>query len=352
MADSMTLGSLISDLQQIRDIRYAKVLACTLVAYDHMCTFGREVELIWKGKWSPINVLVLLVSPRVYQFQTQLKWDRDIFQASLLYLGNFNIQPSFDTYGGSYLFKAVTYMMAAGSQFWNRFNDIAIVRDLFIGTNEGASGVELELCSCIDLTRSQMFSSFCSPMLAAAVLQTRVYALYGRDKRVLLVMITCYLATLSVTSWSLITDMVEATSTATEIPGGGMICPLPPLSKVTFGLWIPPITFELGLFLMVAYKGYQTSKHIKGSTGTAVTLMKTIIRDSVMYFLVLSILYAACLVVWLVEPVALIVIPASVEIAMSCILGGRMVFNLREAAIKQQTSSARSFIPLIALGRA
>ncbi|KAF9555893.1 hypothetical protein CPC08DRAFT_779557 [Agrocybe pediades] len=300
MADSMTLGSLISDLQQIRDIRYAK-------AYDHMCTFGRE-----KGKWSPINVLVLL-------FQTQLKWDRDIFQASLLYLGNFNIQPSFDTY---------------------------VVRDLFIGTNEGASGVELELCSCVDLTRSQMFSSFCSPMLAAAVLQTRVYALYGRDKRVLLAMITCYLATLSVTSWSLITDMVEATSTATEIPGGGMICPLPPLSKVTFGLWIPPITFELGLFLMVAYKGYQTSKHIKGSTGTAVTLMKTIIYGTPLC------ISSSCLVVWLVEPVALIVIPASVEIAMSCILGGRMVFNLREAAIKQQTSSARSFIPLIALGRA
>ncbi|KAF9548517.1 hypothetical protein CPC08DRAFT_729493 [Agrocybe pediades] len=39
------------------------------------------------------------------------------------------------------------------------------------------------------------------------------------------------------------------------------------------------------------------------------------------------------------------------EISMSCILGTRMIFNLRETAVNQQISSTRNIIPLAGLGR-
>ncbi|KAF9536188.1 hypothetical protein CPC08DRAFT_771688 [Agrocybe pediades] len=59
--------------------------------------------------------------------------------------------------------------------------------------------------------------------------------------------------------------------------------------------------------------------------------------------------YATSLIVWLTVP-DYVEIPATITNAMNCILGSRMIFNLREAATKQETSSARTAItPLVGL---
>ncbi|KAF4616416.1 hypothetical protein D9613_008245 [Agrocybe pediades] len=183
----------------------------------------------------------------------------------------------------------------------------------------------------------------------------RIYALYGRDKRVLSVMVLFYVITTAIAAWAITTDMIQATWV--------MVCNFPALSKHTFGLWLPPLAFESGLCIMVLYKGYQTFKYTAVKNRT-VALIEILVRDSVMYYLIstfianayplfrnqrLSMLYTACFVVWLTEPAPYLEIPGATAVAMSCILGSRMIFNLREAAVKRQTSSAQNVIPLVAL---
>ncbi|KAF9549178.1 hypothetical protein CPC08DRAFT_339187 [Agrocybe pediades] len=281
MADSASreglIEALVQGLREIEAIRYGRLFSNTLIIYDYMCTFGREVDLIWRSRWSPIKVLFLVIR--------------------------------FGTYG---LFSPhLTNRVSLGFIRW------------------------------------EMFTAFCSTMLAEGVLQIRIYALYGRDKRVLSVMVLFYVITTAIAAWAITTDMIQATSVVIALPGV-MVCDFPALSKHTFGLWLPPLAFESGLCIMVLYKGYQTFKYTAVKNRT-VALIEILVRDSVMYYLILSMLYTACFVVWLTEPAPYLEIPGATAVAMSCILGSRMIFNLREAAVKRQTSSAQNVIPLVAL---
>ncbi|KAF4613212.1 hypothetical protein D9613_010919 [Agrocybe pediades] len=201
--------------------------------------------------------------------------------------------------------------------------------------------------SCVSFVRVEIFTVYFNFLLTACILQARVYALYGRDKKVLTVMVIFYLIALSLISWAMVTDMVPATSTVTSIGPGGKVCPFPPLSKASFGVWVPAIVFESGLFSMVLYKGYQNLKYSGGKNKPA-ALLKILVRDSAIYFIVLTVtMYVTTMAVWLTEPIGYLAIPASITVSMNCILASRMVLNIRQAAIEQQPSSTRNVVPLI-----
>ncbi|KAF4616828.1 hypothetical protein D9613_008234 [Agrocybe pediades] len=191
--------------------------------------------------------------------------------------------------------------------------------------------------------------AFFSTILAEGVLQTRIYALYGQNKGVLTLMVACYAIATAISAWAAITDIIQAKSAVISVPRH-VLCSFPTLSKNTFGLWLPPLIFESGLCIMALYKGIQTLSYV-GGRRRRVSLMDILIRDSVLYFLIISVLYTTCFVMWMAAPVAYLEIPVGILVAMTCILGSRMIFNLRVAGVKQHTFAPENGVPLVVLER-
>jgi len=66
----------------------------------------------------------------------------------------------------------------------------------------------------------------------------------------------------------------------------GTACTLPQLINSSKAAWISPLVFETVLCALVVYAGYQTfmMERIMGNQG--MVLLKIIIRDSIVYYLV------------------------------------------------------------------
>jgi len=65
-----------------------------------------------------------------------------------------------------------------------------------------------------------------------------------------------------------------------------------------------------------------------------------LIRDSVLYFLVMFAAYFTCLLVWACARSTLLEVPIAFSVAMSCCLGNRIVLNVRD--VKRNAASAAS----------
>jgi len=54
------LNALLVAVQQTQIVNYIEVSAVAWLLYDMCLTFGRELKLIWKSKWSFVKVLYIL----------------------------------------------------------------------------------------------------------------------------------------------------------------------------------------------------------------------------------------------------------------------------------------------------
>ncbi|KAF9555883.1 hypothetical protein CPC08DRAFT_752810 [Agrocybe pediades] len=150
-------------------------------------------------------------------------------------------------------------------------------------------------------SRWEMCAIMLFGVLAQGILQTRVYALYGRSKKVLTVMLTLYMINNAIVCWSVVTNTIQGHSMAIGIEAGN-VCTFPPFpANRAFSLFLPPIAFESGLCIMVLYKAYQTFRTSPGKNKT-LKLMEVLMRDSALYLLMLSMIYTACFTVWLTQP--------------------------------------------------
>ncbi|EDR06874.1 uncharacterized protein LACBIDRAFT_294625 [Laccaria bicolor S238N-H82] len=116
---------------------------------------------------------------------------------------------------------------------------------------------------------------------------------------------------------------------AIKIPGGTFCMP-GTVQTNFFIFWIPMLAFECLLCGLALFRGFQTFR----SEGTLYQngrhLVGILIRDSILYFLVICTTYTTCLLVWIIGPTSLLEVPVGFSVAMSCVLANRVVFNVRE----------------------
>ncbi|KAF9447562.1 hypothetical protein P691DRAFT_706549 [Macrolepiota fuliginosa MF-IS2] len=265
--------------QGIRDVeatRYAQLASSSIIIFDHLMTFDLEVDLIWKSSWSVGKILFII--NRYYTLASVVFNNYALFSAHL-------------TDSVSHLYFQ-----------W-----------------QGWTG----LIAC---------------MIAETILQMRLYALYSLNKKILALTATMFIIASSISA--IIMGKVLASMTVTAKPFAILgiepfrdlvFCAPSNISSKFFAFWIPMLVYECLLCVLALIRGFQTFRSDGTLFRSGRRLVAILIRDSVLYFIVITSTYLTCLLVWITAQQSLLEIPIGFSVAMSCVLSNRVILNVRDA---------------------
>jgi len=174
------------------------------------------------------------------------------------------------------------------------------------------------------------FTALSGSMLAQVILQIRIYALYSLNKKILVFMLSCNLTCSLASAWILGTSLASATESVVPIPRG-KFCVLGNMPAKFYTYWIPLLLFDSLLCIMALIRGIQEYKLERSLFHGGQSLFEILIRDSVLFYLVIAISYMTCLFFMRFGPPGLLDTLTGFPTAMSCVLANRVLFNLREA---------------------
>ncbi|KDQ58856.1 hypothetical protein JAAARDRAFT_646349 [Jaapia argillacea MUCL 33604] len=140
------------------------------------------------------------------------------------------------------------------------------------------------------------------------IMQFRVYALYNRAKWVLALNLDVF---------------HNPTCDVTHMPPDAV------------GPWISAMAFEGILFLLVLYK---TVVHLLQLNYplTRNSVTQVLLRDNIFYFVVVFSIYCLTVLAWYTFPIIWIEIFSNLNVAVTCILGSRLILNIRKASYRYE----------------
>ncbi|KDQ51009.1 hypothetical protein JAAARDRAFT_211320 [Jaapia argillacea MUCL 33604] len=276
MADQVV--ALAAAVQDIRLMRVCQLAATFVALYDHALTIDQEVELIWKKRWSLAKILFAVRHAYLVIF----------FNESLSDQG-YVIPP-----------EAMIHLQRV-------FHVDHILHN---------------------------------PRLVT--MQMRLYAMYEKSRRVFAFLLACFVSETIAMSTILGLSNKQLIAISQPIPGV-RICTVAFVPHYFFAFWIPICTFESILVTFALWKGL--SHWIKSTNKwSSKALMNVLLRDNILYFLVQVALSFISL--HTLDDTSQHVssirhqhhclacpseIPEGFALATTCIMGSRLVLNIRKA---------------------
>ncbi|KAF8575560.1 hypothetical protein K439DRAFT_1664978 [Ramaria rubella] len=167
-----------------------------------------------------------------------------------------------------------------------------------------------------------------------AILMSRIYAVYGRNKKLLLTLIV--LCIIEVMGTVLLVNLGMLNGIARPFKGTtGCYA----TGRVTFICWIPFLTFESLLCFLMLRKAWIMHKERCNAP-----LLTLLIRDSVLYFLTIFAILLVNTLMWAVAPPAVAEVAYGWGIALPCAVGTRLLLNMRERCCTGDTTLASDWI--------
>jgi len=277
----MTMDASNPALQQIMDLliegvrisqstRCSELASSTIVVLDHLITFDQEVDLIWNAHWSIGKVLFII--NRYYTLCSVV------------------------------------------------FNNYA----LFTPT--------LTDSFCLQWFQWQGWTGLIACMIGQIILQVRLYALYYLNKKILALMVIWFIAATVSSAVVMGTTLAVLGARSHIIPGIPFCVPFN-VPRHLYAFWIPIIAFESLLCGMALYRGFQGINTRDGSGSglfrSGRRLVNILVRDSIIFFLVVFAAYATNFLILVFGNDKLIEIPLGFSITMSCVMGNRLILNVR-----------------------
>ncbi|EJD38180.1 hypothetical protein AURDEDRAFT_187844 [Auricularia subglabra TFB-10046 SS5] len=272
----------------LRLTRYLDISATTALLYDFADTFGREQRLFWHGPWSWLRFLFFLN------------------RYSAIFVQLFNTSSLMSSPS-----KEVR-KFAIGFLLWTGVGEIFIVQ---------------------------------------AILCIRLNAMYDRQRTIVHSLLALFISTCTGTIATLAYQVAR-------LHVSGKVTNSPPSSEVTacfvpvkvqdFALVsVPILTFDLVAVLLAMYKAYyhMTTKiavnvslkenvHVSAHVQPAWTgprLLRVLIRDSMIYFIIICSVYILNILIWRLEETSLSLVATGWSLTLLSVAGSRMLLNLREA---------------------
>ncbi|KAI3616519.1 hypothetical protein WG66_011600 [Moniliophthora roreri] len=280
-------------LSVVETTKYAELAASTIILFDHLITLDDEVELIWKSSWSIGKVLFFI--NRYYTLASVIINNYALFGAS------------------------VSDSVSAT-----------------ISSPHTSSALMFDNYSCHRFFYWQGSTGLFACMIAEIILQMRLYALYFLNRRVLAIMVTTFILTSASAAaiMGVVLSGVEAKSKIPFIPT--TFCFPSNVPHYFYAFWIPILTFETVLCSLALFRGYQTFRTSGSPFQSGQRLIGVLIRDSVVYFLVMFATYLTNLLVW-VWDINYLEVTVGFSVAMSCVLGNRVIINVRQVNKEMET---------------
>jgi len=184
---------------------------------------------------------------------------------------------------------------------------------------------------CFQKKKLEVWVPLASFMLSAGILQIRIYALYFSSKKILGLTVTGFVVCSAILARQAVKDGAGNSAAVIRIPGGNLCDSMAPVNDY-YKLWLPPLAFDSVLCFLALLRGLRSFKDDSSPLFWGRSLFDIMVRDSIFYFLVISVSYVACIVVWFKQPGEVSVeAPASFSIVMASILSNRMVLNIRRS---------------------
>lgn len=161
------------------------------------------------------------------------------------------------------------------------------------------------------------------------ILQLRIYALYERNRRILILLVSLCAAEMAAMAVLIGVTMSRLEGLPLKSTATG--CAYQGLLSLSSLFWIPGLVYEPILFALVAYKAWAPFKRYP-----SIPLVRRIARDSLMYFVVVFAELLVSTVVWARAPQYINIInPWSA--ALPSLLGSRLMLSMREAVLRRGT---------------
>ncbi|KAJ7447972.1 hypothetical protein FB451DRAFT_1375463 [Mycena latifolia] len=184
--------------------------------------------------------------------------------------------------------------------------------------------------------------------IVQAILVIRIWAIYDRSKA--LIVILGVLGCLQLAASAAIVGLSISASQGIFASGveDSIFCVIIPPHY--FGAyWIPILAFEVTLFILTLTKGLENFRRAKvfalsGTSGQA--LLNILVRDSVIYFFIIAVVYATNTVVWYSSP-SLYQASSAFGTMIPPILASKLLFSLRAAFHAETTSKSSAHEMLV-----
>lgn len=283
----MTMDGSSSPYQQVLDLlveavrishltRYSELASSTIIVFDHLITLDQEIDLIWNAHWSIGKVLFIV----------------------------------------------------------NRYYSLCSV----VFNNYALFSTTITDSFCLKWFQWQGWTGLVACMIGQIILQVRLYALYYLNKKILALMVIWFLAA-TVSSAVIMGTTLSILGARSHIIPGIPFCVPVDVPRHLYAFWIPIIAFESLLCAMALYRGFQGIVGDGSLFRSGRRLVTILVRDSILFFLVVFAAYCTNFLILVFGNDNLIEIPLGFSIAMSCVMGNRLILNVRHLH-KEITGSA------------
>jgi len=277
---SDALAAVSQELDQLQAQRYTRVSPMALIIYDILLTMDREILYFWRKSFSVVQVIYFL-NRYFGLFLVVVEVGDSLIPISTTHLCNFSFQ-----------FEVYTALVAY--------------------------------------------------LLAQAVMCIRVHALYSRSK-----FIFAFLLVLYIMQGAAMLGVEIAFDLSITIIGIPALTACDTTTGTTpfwiFANWIPPIFFELILLSLTLYKAYEYY-HMSSAPDARPQsdLMRVFVRDQICYFIAI-VLAGTVTMFFQADPAEsnLINIALNFTLAVPCIIGSRLLLNLKEVGEKKVYAGSR-----------
>ncbi|KAH8117795.1 hypothetical protein DFH11DRAFT_1570744 [Phellopilus nigrolimitatus] len=210
--------------------------------------------------------------------------------------------------------------------------------------------------------RWQGWTGIIACALAETILQLRLYALYYGNKKILALMVGFFLAAMATSATIMGNELSGVEARANLIPTTKFCIPVSPLPHF-YAFWVPILCFETLLCILACARGYKSyrdheislrRRRPKASVHDLVNtqaesenvgglnILEILLRDSVGYFIIMFATYLTTTMIWIFGSLSVIEIPVGFTVALSSVIGNRLLLNLRGSQASATSANTNS----------
>jgi len=164
------------------------------------------------------------------------------------------------------------------------------------------------------------------------ILALRIWGMYSNSRTILILLVglgtVCGFSAIFLANWL---HWITGVFTFEDPISLVATCELNPVqgrSPLWF-IWIPVITFEAYVFILAAIRFITHFRRDYNKQSFGYRLINILMRDSLVYFIVLMICYLANILIWEYGPGQFFSLPLGPTFALSSIIASKMLMNLR-----------------------
>ncbi|KAG9227183.1 hypothetical protein PLEOSDRAFT_1106209 [Pleurotus ostreatus PC15] len=317
------MDQITNSYHQLYATRYAQVSSLTLLVWDYFVTLPDEEQLLWHGRWTYPRALFFIVSPLLSQSTTiraLVPFAESISDNNMADLQHSRwIRPQ----------KYSEIVRATLSQDSGLVvtTDPSLLHSRFSCQAWGHHIIEATGTSIV----------FCVHLILAF----RIYGLYGRSRWITIFLAIMLLATLSGEIYVAIRLAPNFTRIPLPFMVNMFVC-LPSESVDTSLFFVPAIAFDIVALVLVVARGVSHMRMQRNYGFTGSSIMRIMLRDSVLHFLIILVVYIALAVSWIKLEIAQRFLLHGYAVSAISMTATRMLLNLKREALRSPHSSNNS----------